>query len=161
MYFSFFPLLFCFPCLYPWYSNKCNLSDSILCISSSFQYIPIQLCTLHSLHIPSFLCPHSPSCTLHFIFHSKLTSPPPYMPPTLQFSHHLLFSSTSPFPFCSIHPLFPIPHTPVLHLFMLLIISGGIELNPGPLPHLLNTHPRSHHQRQNTYFIPGTLKLRP
>ena len=42
-----------------------------------------------------------------------------------------------------------------------LLKCGDIELNPGPMPDILRTHPITHKKRANTYFIPNTIKLQP
>ena len=42
-----------------------------------------------------------------------------------------------------------------------LLKCGDIELNPGPMLDILRTHPTTHKQRANTYFIPNTIKLQP
>ena len=40
-----------------------------------------------------------------------------------------------------------------------LLKCGDIELNPGPMPNILHTHPATHKNRANNYFIPNTIKL--
>ena len=42
-----------------------------------------------------------------------------------------------------------------------LLKCGDIELNPGPMPNILHTHPTTHKKRANIYFIPNTIKLQP
>ena len=42
-----------------------------------------------------------------------------------------------------------------------LLKCGDIELNPGPMPNILSTHPATHKKRANIYFIPNTIKLQP
>ena len=42
-----------------------------------------------------------------------------------------------------------------------LLQCGDIELNPGPMPNILSTHPHIHKNRANMYFIPNTIKLHP
>ena len=42
-----------------------------------------------------------------------------------------------------------------------LLKCGDIELNPGPMPNILHTHPAIHKKRANIYFIPNTIKLQP
>ena len=42
-----------------------------------------------------------------------------------------------------------------------LLKCGDIELNSGPMPNLLHTHPATHKKRANTYFILSTIKLQP
>jgi hypothetical protein len=87
---------------------------------------------------------------------------PSSMSPTPQFFSHFIFHSYPyPYTFCYTHLLPTTPLTLALYLFLLLLVSGDIETNPRPLPHLLRTHPWSHHQRQKTYFISRTLKLHP
>jgi hypothetical protein len=44
---------------------------------------------------------------------------------------------------------------------ILLILCGDIELNPGPIPRILQRHLREHQQRHKTYFILGTIKIQP
>ena len=40
-----------------------------------------------------------------------------------------------------------------------LLKCGDIELNPGPMPNILHTHPATHKKRARTYFIPNTIKF--
>ena len=42
-----------------------------------------------------------------------------------------------------------------------LLKCGDIELNPGPMPNILHTHPAPHKKRANIYLIPNTIKLQP
>ena len=42
-----------------------------------------------------------------------------------------------------------------------LLKCGDIEVNPGPMPNILHTHPTIHKKRANLYFIPNTIKLQP
>ena len=44
---------------------------------------------------------------------------------------------------------------------LLILQCGDIHPNPGPMPDLLKTHPTDHKKRQQTYFIPSTIKLQP
>ena len=44
---------------------------------------------------------------------------------------------------------------------LILLKSGDIETNPGPMPNILETHPSPHRQRYKTYFITCTIKLQP
>ena len=43
----------------------------------------------------------------------------------------------------------------------ILLKSGDIELNPGPMPNVLKEHPPAHRSRSKTYFIPNTIKFHP
>jgi hypothetical protein len=42
---------------------------------------------------------------------------------------------------------------------LLLLLSGDIETNPGPMPNILQTHPATHRNRCKCYFIECTIKL--
>ena len=42
-----------------------------------------------------------------------------------------------------------------------LLRSGDIEINPGPMSNILETHPPPHRRRYKTYFITYTIKLQP
>ena len=42
-----------------------------------------------------------------------------------------------------------------------MLRSGDIEVNPGPMPNILETHPPPHRRRYKTYFITCTIKLQP
>ena len=44
---------------------------------------------------------------------------------------------------------------------LILLRSGDIEKNPGPMPDILKTHPSPHRRRYKTYFITCTIKLQP
>ena len=44
---------------------------------------------------------------------------------------------------------------------LILLKSGDIETNPGPMPNILETHPPPHRRRYKTYFITCTIKLQP
>ena len=44
---------------------------------------------------------------------------------------------------------------------LILLRSGDIEKNPGPMPDILKTHPPPHKRRYKTYFITCTIKLQP
>ena len=44
---------------------------------------------------------------------------------------------------------------------LILLRSGDIEANPGPMPNILETHPSPHKRRYKTYFITYTIKLQP
>ena len=44
---------------------------------------------------------------------------------------------------------------------LIMLRSGDIEVNPGPMPNILETHPPPHRQRYKTYFITCTIKLQP
>ena len=44
---------------------------------------------------------------------------------------------------------------------LILLKSGDIETNPGPMLNILETHPPLHKQRYKTYFITCTIKLQP
>ena len=44
---------------------------------------------------------------------------------------------------------------------LILLKSGDIETNPGPMPNILETHPPPHRRRYKTYFITYTIKLQP
>ena len=46
-------------------------------------------------------------------------------------------------------------------MHIILIQSGDIEPNPGPMPNLLQKHPNTHKNRHKTYFLPSTIKLQP
>ena len=43
----------------------------------------------------------------------------------------------------------------------ILLLSGDIETNPGPMPNILQTHPSTHKNRCKMYFIECTIKLLP
>ena len=47
------------------------------------------------------------------------------------------------------------------HSQLLLLLSGDIETNPGPMPNILQTHPPTHRNRCKNYFIECTIKLQP
>ena len=51
----------------------------------------------------------------------------------------------------------------IIHAFLhlLLILSGDIETNPGPMPNVLQFYPPSHKNRCKRYFIECTIKLQP
>ena len=42
---------------------------------------------------------------------------------------------------------------------LLILQCGDIHPNLGPMPNLLQTHPTAHKRRQNTYFLPSTIKF--
>ena len=44
---------------------------------------------------------------------------------------------------------------------LILLRSGDIEVNLGPMPNTLETHPPPHRQRYKIYFITCTIKLQP
>jgi hypothetical protein len=44
---------------------------------------------------------------------------------------------------------------------LLLLRSGDIETNPGPMPNIIQAHPSTHKNRCKMYFIPCTIKLQP
>ena len=44
---------------------------------------------------------------------------------------------------------------------LILLRSGDIETNPGPMPNILETHPSPHRRRYKTYFITCKIKLQP
>ena len=44
---------------------------------------------------------------------------------------------------------------------LILLRSGDIEVNPGPMPNILETHPSPYRRRYKTYFITCTIKLQP
>ena len=52
-----------------------------------------------------------------------------------------------------------ITQTFLLHL--LILLSGDIETNPGPMPNILQMHPPTHKNRNKIYFIECTIKLQP
>ena len=54
-----------------------------------------------------------------------------------------------------------LPPIQTFSLHLLLLISGDIETNPGPMPNVLQTHPSTHRNRGKMYFIECTIKLKP
>ena len=44
---------------------------------------------------------------------------------------------------------------------LILLRSGDIEINPGPMLDILETHPSPHRRRYKTYFFTCTIKLQP
>ena len=45
------------------------------------------------------------------------------------------------------------------NFLLLLILSGDIETNSGPMPNILQTHPPSHRKRCKMCFLERTIKL--
>ena len=49
----------------------------------------------------------------------------------------------------------------ILYSHLLLLLSGDIETNQGPMPNILQKHPSTHRNRYKKYFIESTIKLQP
>ena len=47
------------------------------------------------------------------------------------------------------------------HHHKLIILSGDIETNPGPMPNIFINHPKKHKRLAKIYFIKNTIKLQP
>jgi outer membrane protein OmpA-like peptidoglycan-associated protein len=47
------------------------------------------------------------------------------------------------------------------HYKIIILLSGDIETNPGPMPNILKRHPTSHKKNAKIYFIPNTIRLQP
>jgi hypothetical protein len=45
-------------------------------------------------------------------------------------------------------------------LYIFLLLCGDVETDLGPMTNVLHTHPIDHHQKNKSYFILGTIKLR-
>ena len=59
------------------------------------------------------------------------------------------------------HKACPNPPIQTFFLHFLILLSGDIETNPGPMPNILQTHPPTHRNRCKIYFIECTIKLQP
>jgi hypothetical protein len=44
---------------------------------------------------------------------------------------------------------------------LFLLLGGDIEMNPGPINHLIRNYPPDHKQRSRTYFTSATIQLKP